>query len=283
MKVRPGVISVVVGLTFTFQFCSAQATSTATPTTAPTTATQKGTAIGQTINAAITAALPAASAVENIIAALFKKPASAVSSNAKTTVSKQEVTDAAKTNADPTALANAAQTQLAALQGAVDEIAQVNTLATAAQTASDSFNTAGSLLFIADWTDFGPQWQTAKQNLDKVTATDPSKLGKISDENVLLAWNTLNGQYATWRNNVDTYSAAKNQVLAITNFIQLAAAVRALAQIPSAELLLISNQLQTVQAKPSSNKNSNNAPPPPPPGNGPLSEFLTRTLSASPQ
>jgi len=268
-----------VGILFICEVASAQQTSSPT---SPSTATQKGTAIGQTINAAITAALPGVSAIENIIAALFKKPAGSVSPSATTKVSAQAVTNAVKTNADPTALAAAAQAQLTALQGAIAEIATVNELASSAQTASTALTASRALLVTSDWDDFKTQWGVAKTNLSKVTSTDPSKLGKISDEDVLVAWNRLNTQYAQWISDVDNYSGKKNLALTLASFDQLSAAIQSLTTMPTVELNLISSQLQTVKAQPA--PGGNNAPPPPPPPpptNGVLSNFLVRTLPPS--
>jgi hypothetical protein len=261
---------------FVCQYCSAQQTSPTAPTSA---STQKGTAIGQTINAAITAALPGVSAIENIIAAIFKKPAGSVPPSTTTKVSAQTVTDAVKKNVDPATLAAASQAQLTALQGAITEIATVNLLATSAQTASTALTASRALLVTSDWDDFKQQWDVAKTNLNKVTSTDLSKLGKISDENVLLAWNRVNGQYVQWISDVDNYSAKKNLTLTLASFDQLSAAIQSLARIPSVELELISIQLQTVKAQPSASANF--AEPPPASTTGTLSTFLTRTLPQS--
>jgi hypothetical protein len=263
--------------------CSAQGTSSTTSTktqtaTSTTTPTSRGTAIGQTINAAITAALPAVSAVENVIAAIFKKPASAVSPTDTTKVSAASLTSAVKQSADPTVLAAASQTQLAALQSAITEIATVNVMATNAQTASASLIAARALLAIPNWSGFKTQWGVAKENLTKLLTTDPEKLGKISDESVFSSWNTLSTQYNQLISDVDNYSTAKNQYLTLASFDRLSASVQALAQIPSVELQLISNQLQTVKAQPAT---GNNAPPPPPIDNNPLSTFIKNTIPTS--
>jgi len=277
MKARRAIGTLLLGLVFVCQICSAQQTSSPAPASTPT---QKGTAIGQTINAAITAALPAASAIENIIAALFKKPAGAVSPTTTTKVSAQTVTDAVKKNADPAALAAASQAQLTALQGAITEIATVNVLATSAQTASTSLTASRALLVTSDWDDFKPQWDVAKTNLNKVTSTDPSKLGQISDENVLLAWKQVNGQYVQWISDVDNYSAKKNLTLTLASLDQLSAAIQSLARIPSVELELISTQLQTVKAQPPASVN--NVPPPPADNTGgKLSTFFRNTVPPS--
>lgn len=268
MKIALPVIAAFLGLVC--QPCSAQQAPATTSTNA---ATQKGTAIGQTINAAITAALPGVSAIENIIAAIFKKPAGSVSPSATTRVSAQTVTDAVKNTT--TTLTSASQAQLAALQSAVDEIATVNVLATSAQNASSALVASRALLVTSDWDDFKQQWEVAKTYLNRVTSTDPSKLGKISDEDVLLAWNRVMGQYTQWTADVDNYSARKNLTLTLASFDQLSAAIQALARIPSIELELISTELQTVKAQPAS---GNNAPLPPAATNGTLSTFLTSTL-----
>jgi len=253
---------------FASQLCLGQATSTST---GASTATTKGTAIGQTINAAITAALPAVSAVENIVSAIFKKPAGSVSSKDTTKVSKQTVTDAVNKSADPAALAAAAQAELTALQSAVEEIATVNDLAENAQIASAGLTSSRSLLAVSNWDAFKPQWEVAKRALNTVTATDPTKLGKISDENVLLAWDTLHRQCDGWISQVDQYSTAKNLTLTLSSFDQLSGAVASLAQIPSVELKLIGEQLKTVKAQPSS---GTKALPRPATTEGPLSHFL---------
>lgn len=254
------------------ELCSGQQVPSTTPTSA---ATQKGTAIGQTINAAITAALPGVSAIENIVASIFKKPVGSVPSSATAKVSAQSVTDAVNKNA--ATLAAASQAQLMALKGAINEIEVVNELATSAQTASTALTASRALLVTSDWNDFKPQWAVAKTNLNKVTSTDTSKLGKISDENVLLVWQQINGQYVQWISDVDNNSASKNLALTLASFDQLSAAIQSLARIPSVELKLISDQLQTVKAQPAT---GNNAPPPPPPSTeiGPLSTFIKSTV-----
>lgn len=272
MKARRAIGTLLLGLLFVCQICLGQQTSSPAP---PNTPTQKGTAIGQTINAAITAALPAASAIENIIAALFKKSAGAVSPSTTTKVSAQAVTDAVKKNAE--ALAAASQAQLKALEGAITEIATVNVLATSAQIASTSLTASRSLLVTSDWDDFKQQWDVAKTNLNKVTSTDPSKLGQISDENVLLAWRQVNGQYVQWISDIDNYSAKKNLPVTLSSLDQLSAAIQSLARIPSVELELISTQLQTVKAQPPASVN--NAPPPPADNTaGTLSIFFRNTV-----
>jgi hypothetical protein len=264
-------LSVLVAVSMT-RICSGQQTSTST---AANTSTTKGTAIGQTINAAITAALPAVFAIENVIATIFKKPAGSVPPSATTKVSAQTVTDAVKKSADPTVLASAAQAQLTALQGAITEIATVNELAQNAQIAGTGLTASRALLAVSNWDAFKQQWAVAKTNLAKVTATDPSKLGKITDENVLLAWDTVNRQYAQWISDVDNYSAQKNLTLTLSSFDQLSGAIASLAQIPSVELKLISDQLQTVKAQPS---DGTKAPPRPSTTQGPLAGFLTQTI-----
>lgn len=282
MEARQVIKTASLGLVFTFvcQICSAQGSTTPNPTS---TATQRGTSIGQTINAAITAALPAVSAVENIIAAIFKKPAGSVSPGKTTKVSAQTVTDAVKKNADPETLAKASQDQLTALQGAIEEIATVNILARSAQTASTALTASRPLLVTSDWDNFNPQWAVAKANLNKVTSIDPSKLGKISDEEVLLAWRQVDSQYTQWISDVDNYSARKNLMLTLASFDQLSAAIQSLTRIPSVELELISTQLQAIKAKPSPPPSTNFAPPPPPLPNtkGALSTFLIRTVPHS--
>jgi hypothetical protein len=271
MKASRAMLGVVLGLVFFCQFCSAQDASTSSPTTTPV---QAGTAIGQTINAAITAALPAASAIENIIAAIFKKPVGSVSPSTTAKVSAQAVTDAVKKSADPATLASASQTQLTALQGAITEIATVNTLATSAQTANNALTASRALLLASDWDDFKQQWNVAKSNLNKVTSTDPSKLGKISDENVLLVWSRVDAHYTQWISDVDTYSAKKDLLRTLASFDQLSAAIESLARIPGVELEMISAQLQAVKAQPSS---GNKAQEPPAATNGALSTFLEET------
>jgi hypothetical protein len=276
MRSRRATKTPFLGLLFLFgcQVCSAQQSSTPNPTSP----TQKGTAIGQTINAAITAALPAASAIENVIAAIFKKPTgSSVSPTTTAKVSAKDVTDAVKRNVDPATLAAASQAQLAALQGAIEEIATVNILARNAQTAGASLTASRALLATSDWNDFKEQWEVAKKTLAKVTSMDPSKLGKISDENLLVDWNRLNSDYDQWIANVDNYSARKNLTLTLASFDSLYAAVQSLSQIPSVELQLISGQLQSVKAQPSS-PTSGLPPPTPETTSVTLSGFITDTL-----
>jgi len=144
-----------------------------------------------------------------------------------------------------------------------------------AQTASTALTASRALLATSDWGDFKLQWEVAKTNLNKVTSTVPGKLGKISDENVLLAWNLVNALYVQWISDVDNYSARRNLTLTLASFDQLSAAIQALARIPSVELELISSQLQSVKAQPAA---GNNAPPPPPTESGPLSTFIKNTV-----
>jgi hypothetical protein len=213
--------------------------------------------------------------VENVVAAIFKKPAGSVSPKDTTKVSAVSLKDAVKQNADPATLAAASQTQLTALKSAIEEIETVNVLATRAQTASNGLVAARALLATSDWGDFKTQWDVATKTLTKLVATDPAKLGKISDENVLLTWNLVSAQYTQWMSDVDKYSAAKNLTLTLASFDQLSAAIQALTRLPGVELELISEQLQTVKAQPSL---GNNAPPPPPTEDGPLSTFIKNTL-----
>jgi hypothetical protein len=262
---------------FVCSICSAQGTTSTTPTT---TATSKGTAIGQTINAAITAALPAVSAVEKVVTAIFNKPASAVKPTDTAKVSKDSLTSAVKQNADAATLAAAAQVQLTALKSAVEEIATVNVIATNAQIASSSLTASRALLATSNWSAFKTQWGVAKQNLAKLISVDPGKLGNISDENVLLSWNTLSAQYNQWISDVDSNSTASppNLLLTLASFDRLSAAVQSLTQMPSVELELIGSQLQTIKATPATGAN-NAPPPPPPPGeSGPLVTFIKNTV-----
>lgn len=274
MRVRIAPILVLGSVLLVYRCSYAQATSTTTTSTA----TQKGTAIGQTINAAITAALPGVSAVENIISAIFKKPAASVSATTTARVSGQTVKDAVKQNADPTALAAASQAQLTALQGAIEEIATVNGLAMNAQTASTSMTAARALLVTSNWDAFNTQWSVAKTNINKVTNTDFSKLGKISDENVLVVWTTVNQKYVQWMSDVDTNSAKKDLAVTLASFDQLSAAMQSLANVPTIELELISTQLQSVKAQPSS---GGAAPTPEPATKGKLAAFVGQTIPAS--
>jgi hypothetical protein len=248
-----------------------------------TPAETKGAAIGQTINAAITAALPGVSAIENIVAALFKKPAGTVAPTATTRVTAQNVTDAVK-GATATLQSNA-QAQLTALQGAIAEIAAANALATAAQTANTSLTPARAFLTIPDgMRAFKTQWGVAKQNLKTVTSFDSSKLGKISSESILDAWNLLNQNYTQWESDVDLYSSQTppNLALVLSSFDKLLTSVQGIATIPSVELSLLANQLSTIKAQAAIGTGTP-PPPPPPPATllnaaGSLGEFIKSTV-----
>ena len=257
--------------------CDAQNNSTPNP---PTAATQKGTAIGQTINAAISAALPGASAIENIIATIFKKPGASVQSSDTTKVSKKSLTDAV--NATTGQLATASDTQLKALQEAVQEITTVNMLAAHAETADSTLTACRALLAASDWANFKQEWAVAKDNLSNVTSTDPTKLGKISDEDLLTSWDRLAEQYAQWKANVDNYSAKSDRTFTLASLDALDDAVKSIAQIRTVELQLIAVQLQSIKAQaPATITTNNRLVLPPPPTNGPLAEFLLGALPNS--
>ena len=233
-----------------------------------TPAMTKGTAIGQTINAAITAALPGVSAIENILATLFKKPTDP-NSTASTKVTAQNVTNAV--NSATATLQSNAQAQLTALQGAIDEIAAANALAAAAQVANTSLPSKALLSLTGGMDTFKTQWSVAKTNINKLTSFDSAKLGKISDEAVQDAWRVLNDSYTQWISDVDTNIANQTSVttatytIGIPSFDSLAKSIQGLTRIPSVELQLLAAQLKTVSAQSATGTGATPPPPPPPP------------------
>jgi hypothetical protein len=235
-------------------------------------ATAKGTAIGQTINAAITAALPGVSAIENILATLFKKPTDP-NSTASTKVTAQSVTNAV--NSATATLQSNAQAQLSALQGAIGEISAANALAAAAQVANTSLPSKALLSLTGGMDTFKTQWSVAKTNINKLTSFDSAKLGKISDEAVQDAWRALNDSYTQWISDVDTNIANQTSVttatytIGIPSFDSLAKSIQDLTRIPSVELQLLAAQLKTVNAQAAPGPGA--APPPPPPPPPPVS------------
>ena len=243
----------------------------------PSTATKRGTAIGETINAAITAALPGASAIGNIVKALF--PGS--SDPTKTSrISPNQVTKAV--NDQGTAAQQAAQTQLQALTGAIAEIAATNDLASTAQIANTSMASARAFLTTQDWDNFKLQWAIAKQNLIKIANFDSAKLGKISNEAVQDTWAELNASYNQSIGDVDNFSAAKNLASCLASFDKLANSVQSLVTIPSVQLKLIAQQLSTVKAQVQPPNSLGLAPPPPlPPESTPqLKAFIQASIAA---
>ncbi len=253
-------------------------------------AAMKGKAIGETINAAISAALPGVSAIENIVAALFKKPAgTAVAPTATAKVSAQDVTNAV--NSATTTLQNNAQAQLSALQGAVAEIAAANQLASAAQNAYATLPSTAFLNIPGGLEAFKNGWGVAKTNLGKVTGFSAATLGKITDESLLTDWNTLNNAYAGWISDIETNITNQTQasitttnlVLGLKSFGQLQTAVQGMTMIPSVELqsLPASSALSKLSSR--LTQLTTRLPPPPPPpqknNSGPLGTFIRSTLS----
>ena len=235
-------------------------------------AATKGKAIGETINAAISAALPGVSAIENIVAALFKKPAgTAVAPTATAKVSAQDVTNAV--NSATTTLQNNAQAQLSALQGAVAEIAAANQLASAAQNAYATLPSTAFLNIPGGLEAFKNGWGVAKTNLGKVTGFNAATLGKITDESLLTDWNTLNNAYAGWISDIETNITNQTQasitttnlVLGLKSFGQLQTAVQGMTMIPSVELTELASQLSTIKAQQPTNAANNASPPRPHP------------------
>jgi hypothetical protein len=248
-----------------------------------TSATTKGTAIGQTLNAAFTAALPGVSAIGNIIAALFNKPAAAVTPTATTKVTAQAVTTAI-TDATKTLQSNA-QDQLTALQGAIAEIAAANALAAAAQTANISLPSKAFLNIPGGMDAFKNQWSVAKTNINKLTTFNPTQLGKITNESVLDSWKALTDSYTQWANDVETTIVNQTSVtsaaytIGIPSFDSLSKSIQDLTRIPGIELQQLASQLSAVKAVAATGTGTSPPPPPPlPNNNGPLGTFIKSTV-----
>jgi hypothetical protein len=235
-------------------------------------AVTKGKAIGETINVAITAALPGVSAIDDLIATLFKGKSkqTLTPADVKTAATMQASTDEASKSAT-------ANKQLTSLAGAIAEIAGANELAGLSQTAETSLAQARAYLTIQDgWNAFSSQWSAAKTNVGKVQSFDSAKLGQISNENVQDAWNSLTTQYEQWKSDVDLYSGQKNLALTLSSFDKLQTAVHNISTTPSVELKLIAKQLGSIKAQPPAPVGA--VPPPPPQRSDDLSNFIKSSV-----